>query len=273
VPANLTIGPASGLTSESLAALFTAVYEGYWFPIRLDGAAFEQMARTLELDLASSPVAAEDGRKVGLAMLGVRGDEGWVGGMGVVPDRRRAGVGRRLMGELVQRARSRGLARVTLEVLEQNEPARRLYEQLGFTTTRMLDVWTLPAPGGDRTGPAPTETGLDEALASIAALRAAPEPWQRATATIERYRELDDATRAVALDGGAAVFRLGGGRVAILQVAAPTAETAEALLAGVLAGTDGGLLLNLPGDDPAAPALERLGGEVAARQYEMELSL
>jgi ribosomal protein S18 acetylase RimI-like enzyme len=272
VPPAVSIVPASRYDAGALAELFTAAYEGYWFPLRLDGTAFEHLAGTLDLDLEASPVAlAEDGRPVGLAMLGVRGQEGWVGGMGVVADRRRAGTGELLLRALLDRARARGLVRVTLEVLEQNEPARRLYRRLGFEQTRVLQVWTLPGPGGD--APNAEEPGLDAALAVLAVARRAPEPWQRAPATVARYRELDERTRGLVRGDGAIVYRLADGRATVLQLAAPDVDAARDLVAAALAGTSGGAFLNVPDDDPAGPALEELGGSVAARQLELELSL
>lgn len=271
MPPDVSLVPASRYHSAALAELFTAAYEGYWFPIRLDAAAFEELAETLDLDLDASAVAvASDGRPVGLAMLGVRGGEGWVGGMGVVPDRRRAGVGERLLRALLDRARARGLRQVTLEVLEQNDPARRLYERLGFRRTRVLEIWTFP---GRKDAAAAAEAGVDAALAVVAAAPRAPEPWQRATATVDRYRERDDRTCAAVVGGGAVVYRLTDGRATLLQLTAPSVEAARDLVRAALAGTSGGAFLNVPDDDPSRAALEELGGTAAARQLELELGL
>jgi GNAT superfamily N-acetyltransferase len=49
----------------------------------------------------------------------------------VLEDRRGEGIGRGLLDEVEAWARERGMARVSLEVLETN-PARRLYERAGF---------------------------------------------------------------------------------------------------------------------------------------------
>jgi ribosomal protein S18 acetylase RimI-like enzyme len=275
VPPAVSLVPAARYDAAALAELFTAAYEGYWFPIRLDASAFEQLAATLDLDLEASVVAVgDDERPVGLAMLGVRGAEGWVGGMGVVPHRRRAGTGELLMRGLLDQARARELARVTLEVLEQNEPARRLYERLGFEQTRLLEIWTFPGRGEDHPAP-PTaeEASLDAALAVVGAARGAPEPWQRAAATIDRYRERDDRTHALALDGGAVVYRLADERATLLQLAAPSVDAARDLVLAALAGTSGGAFLNVPDDDPSRSAFEELGGTTAARQLELELEL
>jgi ribosomal protein S18 acetylase RimI-like enzyme len=267
----LAVDPASTLDHEQLAALFTAVYAGYWFPIALDAAAFEQLAAVSDLDLAASRVASSDGCAVGICVLGVRGREGWIGGMGVLPERRREGIGEALMRAVLERARALGLHRVTLEVLEQNETARRLYERLGFAGTRTLEVWSLP--GLDGPEPAARPVDVDAAIAVIATHRDAPEPWQRAEGTLRRFRERDTLTQALGVDGGAVVYRTRDGHASIVQLGAPTAAVARELLAGVAATASGVTFLNVPADDPCVGALADLGGTLAARQYELELAL
>ncbi|MGE5484101.1 MAG: ribosomal protein S18-alanine N-acetyltransferase [Ignavibacteriales bacterium] len=59
-------------------------------------------------------------------------DEAHVTNIAVDPAYRGHGLGRRIMLELMERARSRGATRMTLEVRKSNEVARRLYEKLGF---------------------------------------------------------------------------------------------------------------------------------------------
>jgi ribosomal protein S18 acetylase RimI-like enzyme len=53
----------------------------------------------------------------------------------VAPDHRRRGVGQRLVRTMLARLRANGVERAWLWVLDGNEPARRLYERLGFTST------------------------------------------------------------------------------------------------------------------------------------------
>jgi GNAT superfamily N-acetyltransferase len=50
----------------------------------------------------------------------------------VHPDHRGRGIGTALFAEAEKVGRKRGCCKMTLEVLEGNEPARRLYRQLGF---------------------------------------------------------------------------------------------------------------------------------------------
>ena len=71
------------------------------------------------------------------ALLGYVGmmtvlDEGYISNVAVREESRRQGVADALIAELLQRAATRELAFVTLEVRESNEAAQRLYEKHGF---------------------------------------------------------------------------------------------------------------------------------------------
>ena len=59
-------------------------------------------------------------------------DEGYISNVAVAPTYRRRGLGDRLICELMERAKTRGLAFVTLEVRESNAPAIALYAKHGF---------------------------------------------------------------------------------------------------------------------------------------------
>jgi ribosomal protein S18 acetylase RimI-like enzyme len=67
------------------------------------------------------------------------GDHVWhVTGLAVDPGAQRGGIGRALMEAAAEEARSRGGRRMTLRVFGPNEPARRLYEALGFEVEGVL---------------------------------------------------------------------------------------------------------------------------------------
>lgn len=214
-----------------------------------------------DIDVDASRVATRDGSPVGLANLGIRYEDGWIGGVGVVPEARRSGVGEALMDAVHEEARSRALRRVWLEVIFENTGAFALYEKLGYRTVRDVEVWSLPA--ADETGSAVDEVSVAEAQARIRELGGGRAPWQRADETIASYGD----ARGLATGDGAAVFRTGGA-VQLLQVAGE----AEPFLR-FLRGLGGVSVLNLPEEDPAAATLRSLGGTVAVRQHEMLLEL
>jgi len=69
---------------------------------------------------------------VGYVCLWRIADEVHVTNLAVHPAYRRRGVGRHLMGTLLEHYRGQGAARVALEVRPSNVEARRLYEAFGF---------------------------------------------------------------------------------------------------------------------------------------------
>ena len=77
-------------------------------------------------------VAVEDGEVVGYGGLWLVIDEAHVTNIAVAPDHQRRGVGRRLMVELLNVAKRKGMTCATLEVRAGNDPALHLYESLAF---------------------------------------------------------------------------------------------------------------------------------------------
>ena len=55
--------------------------------------------------------------------------------LAVLPAHRGRGVGRRLMESVEQKARELGYCKITLEVAENNQKARRMYQAAGFAQT------------------------------------------------------------------------------------------------------------------------------------------
>lgn len=249
--AELRLEPATVLSVRELADLFTRGYEGYFLPMIFDEAAMRMFIDAFDVDLARSRVAFLDGEPVGVANLAVRGDRAWIAGIGVVPPARRHGVGLALMEAILAEAP----ATVTLEVLEQNEPAIALYRRLGFETSRLLEVWSLA-----------------EELAAVEVKEVEPKPlglddlpWQRADGSLP-----PDAIRLDAGDG-AVVLRAAGPAVSVLQLRAPDVDTAVLLLQAARSRGDSLRFVNVPEGDVASEALARLGGVVELRQLEMVL--
>ena len=127
----LELRSARSLPRGERAELFTAAYEDYVVPFAIDEPMLEFLETAFDLDLDASLLAFLDGEPAGLVNLGIRGDEGWIGGLGVVAAARRRGLGRTLMEAAHAEARARGVRRVWLEVIDTNTSAFALYEQLG----------------------------------------------------------------------------------------------------------------------------------------------
>jgi len=256
---------ASQLDDVELARLFTAAYEGYLVPFAVDEDTMRSFTAAYDLDRDASRVAVRDGAPIGLANLGLRGADAWIGGLGVVPGERRRGTGRALMRAVHDEACARGAAQVWLEVIAENTSARALYEELGYGLVRDLVVWSLVG-GADGVAP---EVPAAEAHAWIRAHRSGREPWQRDDASLAR---IDATPRGLAVDGAAAVVRVTGARVDVVQVAGGE-DALEMLLAGARTLGDRLGVLNLPAGDAAGAVLGRLGASADVRQHEMVLRL
>jgi ribosomal protein S18 acetylase RimI-like enzyme len=255
--------PASSLSAGELAALFTRAYEGYIVPMQIDEETLRFLVRTFDLDLDAGLVALQEGEAVGLVNLGVRGERGWIGGLGVVASARRHGVGRMLMEAVHEQARARGIRQISLEVIEGNDAALRLYQELGYEVTRWLEIGSLAAEGGGG-----DEHPWEQAHARVRQLRSEPEPWQRDDDTLRHYDDL----RGMVTETGAAVFRVSeDGRVIPMQFAGDEAAVSQVLTS--LRGKGSVNLFNIPAGDPLLGASKALGGETALRQREMVLSL
>ena len=73
-----------------------------------------------------------NGRLVGYLLAVIVADEAHLGNLAVHPAERRAGLGQRLLNDLLREARRVGVVRVTLEVRESNMVARNFYQQNEF---------------------------------------------------------------------------------------------------------------------------------------------
>jgi ribosomal protein S18 acetylase RimI-like enzyme len=260
---SVDVRSARSLATAERAGLFNAAYEGYLVPFHLDETRLAFMDNAFDIDLDASRIAFRDGEPVGLVNLGRRGEDGWVGGVGVVAPARRSGVGEALMGALHEQARERGVRRVWLEVIVENTGAFALYEKLGYRTVRDVEVWSLPA-AEDAGSEAAREMPVADAHARVRELRSGREPWQRTDETLAHYAD----ARGLTTESGAAVYRQREENVQLVQMAGD----AEPLLRS-LSALGAVSVLNLPTDDAAARVLRDLGGSVVLRQHEMVLEL
>ena len=93
----------------------------------------EDLLEVLGLPGALCLFAVCDGTPRGYALLRFAADECELLSLGVDPDLRRCGIGRRLMEAVHARCRATGTARLFLEVRESNLAARAFYASRGFT--------------------------------------------------------------------------------------------------------------------------------------------
>jgi ribosomal protein S18 acetylase RimI-like enzyme len=260
----VSLRPSTDLSRAELASLFTAAYEGYFVPFAVDENAFGFMVDVFDLDLAESLVAVDDPSPVGLANLGRRGSRTWLGGVGVVPERRGEGIGEMLTRALIDRARGLGAEEMALEVIVDNRPAIALYEKLGFIRRRELEVLALDRDDSEESA---EEVPLDVAQRLVRATREGEEPWQRSDETLEHLAARDSAPRGLTAGDAAAIYRSSGDGVGLVQAVGDGPELRAVISTLRAKGTVSAV--NYPADGEVAAALRAAGAKVTLRQYEM----
>jgi GNAT superfamily N-acetyltransferase len=269
---------AASVSLEAFAAAFMSAFEGYAAPISVDCVWLARRIRYEQHDLLNSLVAFDGAEAVGMAVLAARGARGWCGGFGIVPRWRGRGLSRRLMSEMVARARASGLRRLSLEVLKGNTAAIRLYESAGMRITRDLLILERPAewsgPPAAARAASLEEAPADELLEHFTRLHPEPPAWQREPAGLlaAKLRGLylgpRSRPRAYVL-----VKYTAEGDAHLSDLAAANARQARAMCAA-LGRLDCTLKIqNEPERSPyVAPLLEH-GFREVMRQHEMTMEL
>ena len=125
---DLAIGFARMSDMDDIYEIETLSFPGHW---SYDALAVE--VRRLR-SYSRVLVARQNGRLIAYTVFWVVVDEAHVLNFAVHPDRRRQGIGRRMMQAIFREAKRMGLKRITLEVRVSNDAARQLYEKMGFRT-------------------------------------------------------------------------------------------------------------------------------------------
>lgn len=285
----LSLIPADQVDLDALTLAFNRGFTDYFVPLAQTPESLTAMIETNDVSLADSLVALDStSAPVGIGLLALRPPRGWVAGMGVAPMWRGQGQGEALMRGLIARCRSRGLRLLQLEVLEQNDPARRLYQRLHFVERRHLLIYS--GPLASRSGPLLPGPGLAtasldpmDALASFEALHAVEPSWQREPQSLAYMAprlkgvglwEGDNLAAYVLYNDLAAGLPVldAGARAATPQ---QRAAYVEILLRMLVAGRPRMAVraINVPPRDPLNDALWALRCPVGGGQWEMTLDL
>lgn len=172
---SLQLISASSFSIEQLVAAYNQTRVDYLVPMPMNAARLAEYIHIYDVDLDRSRVAVEGDQILGLAMLGVRPDRTWITRLGVLPIKRKHGVGEALMRALLDTTDQLKINCTSLEVIKHNTPAHTLFLKLDFTETRELLILRRP-PGSPAENPVAEISwfGRAEALALLAAPPASP---------------------------------------------------------------------------------------------------
>ncbi len=178
----LTVQPAFEFPLSTLCDVISRSFKGYvagdisFTPPLLAG-----FLASGGIHLGRSLVALQDDEPAAIAMLARRGWTVRIALMGVTPDFQNKGVGRWLLNQIADQAKTNGDRTLVLEVIEQNPRAVHLYESCGYRSIRRLMGYDYKV--NDQSTQNTSSTTLEqvdilEAARHITAWEAPNLPWQ-----------------------------------------------------------------------------------------------
>jgi len=138
--------PTNQYTDDELAEIYNSARVDYIVPMPMNGKRMRQYIDAYDIDLSASVVSLDIDDRVptGIIMLGVRDDRSWITRLGVIPVKRRRKTGQFLMDRMIEFSQENKLRLIQLEVIKGNDPAKRLFEKLGFEFVQELLVIRRP---------------------------------------------------------------------------------------------------------------------------------
>ncbi len=130
----------TGADTEAVLALWRVVFPEYDDAAHPQRSPSASIARKLAFGDGLFWLAERDGGVVGTAMAGYDGHRGWLYSVGVHPEARGAGVGRRLVAEAERALASLGCPKVNLQVFADNAPAQAFWRRLGYGQDRVVSL-------------------------------------------------------------------------------------------------------------------------------------
>lgn len=217
----------SAQESSLIHQTFVNAFSDYLVKFELTERQFQNHVTLNGVDLNRSVGCEADGKLVGVSLNGFGVWEGrrtvYDAGTGVLPEFRRRGASRAMFDWMIPHFEGEGFHQFLLEVITKNDPAIRLYEQLGFHRTRellLLEAETVKA--SDRRMPDGIEVREIHRHENIpfASFWDGRPSWQNSLDALERSLQLKrlfgafEGERCV----GYIVFSGGMGRLAQLAV-------------------------------------------------------
>jgi len=125
-----------------IAKVFNEAFLGYFIPLEFTEATMTAKLKSEGILLQYSVGAFDDGRLVGFILHGYDTIDGvktiYNAGTGVVVSYRGRGLTKAMYQFAISPLSGEGIDTHVLEVIENNHPARHVYEEVGFRDTRML---------------------------------------------------------------------------------------------------------------------------------------
>jgi ribosomal protein S18 acetylase RimI-like enzyme len=247
------------------AADFNALFRGKTYGEHdiFTARSFHDFVRRNDVDLSRAICEFDGARLAGAIAFGQRGRRAWLALMGVQPDLRGRGIGRKLFGAAVESVRTSGATHIEFEVVQRNNPAVAMYRSFGFEPVNELLVWAR-ASVRSASGRLDFRQYSEGAVARIA--RRPPACWQREPRSVAAAREI----ALVQCEGAYAYVRMRDEHAVLLDAGARDENAALELIAVLNERVPYDLtLVNEPASSALSLVFARAGWGVVDRQHLM----
>ena len=170
---------------------FNEAFSDYFIRLQLTDETMAAKIKSENILLRHSVGAFEDGRLVGFILHGYDVIDGvktiYNAGTGVVPPFRGKGITAALYQYIIPVLQKEGISTHILEVIDNNYPAIKIYEQIGFKKIRTLSAFKSSDPIGAGMNITIKEIkNINEPARSFASMRPA---WQNSLASMQRNEQ------------------------------------------------------------------------------------
>ncbi len=223
---------------------------------------YADFVRRNDVDLERA-ISLFDEQLIGTIVFAQRSERAWLSLMGVRPELRGQGYGKRLFGAAVDAVIAAGARSIEFEVVQRNAAAIAMYRGFGFTPVDELFVWSRKAQRG---GSSDLRFGRMSESRIRSLVHAPPTCWQRDPVAIARATPL----ALIQVEGAYAFLRMRGENGVLVDAGARDIATAHALVAEMDRQAACDLtLLNEPASSPLSAAMREAGWRIAERQHRM----
>jgi ribosomal protein S18 acetylase RimI-like enzyme len=141
----MTIQSLASVSLTEITDTFNKAFSDYYVKLQLTEPSMALKLRSENIDLSYSIGAFDGGKLKGFILHGVDNINGvktvYNAGTGVVPDYRGQRLTEQLYRAVLPCLQKEGMIHHQLEVIEQNEPAKRVYEKIGFSQVRTFSCF------------------------------------------------------------------------------------------------------------------------------------
>jgi ribosomal protein S18 acetylase RimI-like enzyme len=183
----MEIRSLEGTSVETITAAFNSAFDNYYVPLQLTDASMCTKIKSERISLSHSVGAFDDNVLTGFILHGIdtvdRNATAYNGGTGVIPTHRGNRLTEAMYRYAIEELSKQNIHHHVLEVIDANKYAKRVYEKIGFTTTRELGCYQGMVKEFDADGVTFCNGTLNDILPLTSSFAFAPT-WQQTVASL-----------------------------------------------------------------------------------------